>query len=58
MMSYAAYADIPRIELPTNILPMVALTGPWANSIPGKTEADVAYLRRWREKLKGGRAWI
>ena len=58
MMSYADYADIPRIELPTNILPMVALTGPWANSIAGKTEADIAYLRRWREKLKGGRAWI
>ena len=58
MMSYSAYADIPRIDLPTNILPMVALTGPWANSQPGKIEADVAYLRRWREKLKGGRAWI
>lgn len=58
MMSYAAYADIPRIDLPTNILPMVALTGPWATAVAGKTEADVAYLRRWREKLKGGRAWI
>ena len=58
MMSYADYADIPRIDLPTNILPMVALTGPWAISVKGKTEADVAYLRRWREKLKGGRAWI
>ena len=58
MMSYSDYADIPRIELPTNILPMVALTGPWATAVAGKTDADVAYLRRWREKLKGGRAWI
>lgn len=58
MMSYSAYADIPRIELPTNILPMVALTGPWAHSIEGRTDADVKYLRRWRDKLKGGRPWI
>lgn len=58
MMSYSDYADIPRIDLPTNIRPMVALTGPWAHAIPGRTEADVAYLRRWREKLKGGLTWI
>lgn len=58
MMSYSDYADIPRIDLPTNIVPMVALTGPWAHAIPGRTDADVAYLRRWREKLKGGRAWV
>ena len=58
MMSYSDYADIPRIELPTNIVPMVALTGPWAHSIEGRTDDDVKYLKRWREKLKGGRPWI
>ena len=58
MMSYADYADIPRIDLPTNIRPMVALTGPWAHEIEGRTAKDVAYLRKWSEKLGGGKAWI
>ena len=59
MMSYADYADIPRIELPTNIRPMVALTGPWAHEIEGCTAKDVAYLRKWGVKLGGGRKpWV
>lgn len=59
LMSYADYADIPRIDLPTNIRPMVALTGPWAHAIPGRTEADVAYLKKWGEKLHGvAQPWV
>lgn len=59
LMSYADYADIPRIDLPTNIRPMVALTGPWAHAIAGRTAADVDYLKAWGAKLQGvAKPWV
>ena len=57
MMSYRPYGRIPDIDLPTNVLVMVAKRGPWGLVNPEKSAEDDAQIRAWTEKL-GHKVWI
>ena len=56
-MAYMPYARIPDIEIPDNVLVMVAHTGPWNTTSPAELEKEIADYRAWGEKT-GGKVWI
>jgi len=56
-MSYGAYRAVPDVDLPTNILVMVAVTGPWNVHNPTQHGEALARIRAWDEKT-GRRVWL
>ena len=56
-MSYSVYGDVPTVDIPDNVLVVLAAYGPWGERIPGYTEKTLDRVRAWREKL-GGRQLI
>ena len=56
-MAYHPYGNIPSVEIPSNVMVMVAKTGPWAAGVPGKLDQDNAEIRAWARKC-GHRVWI
>lgn len=55
-MAYAEYSRVPDFDLPTNVMVMVAKTGPFAIRKKEKTAQDNAEIRKWRAKTGG--VWI
>ena len=55
-MAYAQYSRPPAFDLPTNIMVMVAKTGPFSMRKPEQLAKDNAAIRAW--KAKTGRVWI
>ena len=55
-MAYAHYRQVPNVEIPDNMLVMVAQGGPWAEFTPRKAR-DLALLKKWHGKL-GARPYI
>ena len=55
-MAYSEYSRVPDFDLPTNVMVMVAKTGPFAVRKREKTAADNAEIRKW--KAKAGGVWI
>lgn len=55
-MAYATYARIPDFDLPTNIMVMVAKTGPFSIRKPEKLAEDNGQIRAWARKVGG--VWI
>ena len=55
-MSYAHYSPVPNVDIPDNLLVMLALRGPWADFTPAKAE-NMKLLKAWRRKL-GARPYI
>lgn len=56
-MSYTHCRDVPNLDLPTNILAMVAVSGPWNAHNPKQNGEDVARIRAWNCKT-GRRVWL
>jgi len=56
-MAYTPYGRVPAVEIPDNVLVMVARTGPWSVKDPKKMEQELADYRAWAEKT-GGKVWI
>jgi hypothetical protein len=56
-MSYTHCRDVPNLDLPTNILAMVAVSGPWNAHNPKQNGEDVARIRAWDCKT-GRRVWL
>ncbi|MBO5791183.1 MAG: DUF4838 domain-containing protein [Lentisphaeria bacterium] len=56
-MSYAHYAPVPEIEIPDNMLVMLALTGPWSDYTPHAKKEQMTRLKAWRKKL-GARPYV
>ena len=56
-MAYGGYSDVPDVDLPTNILVMVAVPGPWNVHNPGPHAADISKIRAWDRKT-GRRVWL
>ena len=54
-MAYHPYADVPKIDIPDNVLVMVAQQGPWARTDTGK-DPD-ALVKAWADKT-GGKVWL
>ena len=55
-MAYAQYSRPPTFDLPTNVMVMVAKTGPFTMRKPEQLAKDNAAIRAW--KAKTGRVWI
>ena len=56
-MSYAHYAPVPQVDIPDNMLVMLALTGPWSDFTPHAKKEQKARLLAWKKKL-GARPYI
>ena len=54
-MAYHPYNRIPSIDIPTNLMVMVARYGPWSSG--AKLERENAGVRAWAEKC-GHRVWL
>ena len=54
-MAYNPYRRIPDFDIPTNVLVMVAATGPWARGEKRRSQKDM--IRGWAEKL-GRPVWV
>ena len=55
-MAYMPYARVPDVEIPDNVLVMVAHTGPWNTTSPAELENEMSDYRAWGEKT-GGKVW-
>lgn len=56
-MSYAHYAPVPEVEIPDNMLVMLALTGAWSDLTPHAKKVQMDRLKAWRKKL-GARPYL
>jgi hypothetical protein len=56
-MAYSPYRKVPEIDIPSNVLVMVAVSGPWTIRKPVPLEAGLRNIREWVEKL-GRPVWI
>ena len=49
-MAYSHYRQVPDVDIPDNMLVMLAQLGPWADLTPNKIE-QLKLLKQWHEKL-------
>ena len=56
-MAYGSYRGVPDFSLPTNVMVMVAEEGPWATARQAEWDREVAELKAWSAKVKGG-VWM
>ena len=56
-MAYPPYRRIPDVDIPSNVLVMVAERGPWSKSDPKGMVRDNAEIQGWTKKL-GRPVWI
>ena len=51
-MAYSPYGDVPDVDIPTNVLVMVASRGPWNKGDPEALKKEIARIRSWVDKLR------
>ena len=56
-MSYSPYRELPNVDLPTNVIAMVAVSGPWGVHNPDVHGKALARIKAWVDKL-GHRVWL
>lgn len=56
-MAYGSYRGLPDLELPDNIIVMVAVRGQWSMVDPKQLELENATIRGWDEKT-GRKVWL
>jgi hypothetical protein len=57
MMGYRPYRRVPKIDIPDNVLVMVAETGPWEMNDSERHANNNAEIKAWSEKL-GHKVWL
>ncbi len=55
-MAYEWYSRVPDFDIPTNVMVMVAKTGPFSVRKPDLLARDNAVIRQWKKKV--GSVWI
>ena len=50
VMAYESYRKIPPVDIPSNVIVMLALTGPW-KELSAARDADYQLLKDWNKKL-------
>ena len=55
-MAYEWYSRVPDFDIPTNVMVMVAKTGPYSMRKPDMLARDNAVIRQWKKKV--GNVWI
>ena len=56
-MAYGSYRGVPAIDLPDNIMVMVAVRGQWSMVAPKQLEHENGQIRAWDEKT-GRKVWL
>ena len=56
-MAYWPYNGIPKVEIPENVLVMVAEHGPFSVGKP-KLNEEYEHVRAWTSKLNGRKVWL
>ena len=56
-MAYHFYREVPKTELPDNVLVQVATAGPWASNSKAMDSKDRELLKAWNRKL-GKKVWL
>ena len=51
VMAYGSYKPIPTMDLPSNMIVHLALTGPWKECNIGPQARDMELLKAWQKKL-------
>ena len=58
-MAYTSYKGIPKtVDIPGNVLVMLAQRGPWTMHEPRTFKSDFAELKAWVEKMHGHKLWM
>lgn len=55
-MAYQPYANIPKVDIPDNVLVMVAEGGPWSKMNPTELQKQYDHVRAWAKKT-GSKVW-
>ena len=50
-MAYAQYRRVPDVEIPDNLLIMLAMRGPWNELTPDVRDAEIDLLKAWNKKI-------
>ena len=56
-MAYSPYRALPSCDLPTNVLVMVAVNGPWTEGDRERRDVEDGIVRAWTGKAPG-RVWL
>lgn len=56
-MAYESYSLVPDCEIPSNLMVMLAMRGPWNEKAPAVVKKDMELLKRWNKKLNA-RPWV
>jgi hypothetical protein len=56
-MAYWPYNGIPKVEIPENVLVMVAKHGPFSTGKP-QLQSEYELIRDWTRKLNGRKVWL
>ena len=56
-MAYHPYSDVPKIDIPDNVLVMVAQPGPWARTKRADGKDPDELVKAWAAKT-GGKVWL
>lgn len=49
-MAYGAYRGVPDVDVPDNVLVIVAQNGPWSCTDPAKLDEEIGVFKAWSEK--------
>ena len=56
-MAYGQYRYVPDVNIPDNLLVMLATKGPWNEGNPSVRDSEMALLKSWTEKLDS-KIWL
>lgn len=56
-MAYGQYRYVPDVDIPDNLLVMLATKGPWNEGNPAVRDSEIALMKKWSEKLDS-KIWL
>lgn len=57
-MGYNSYREVPKVDLPDNVIVQLAFNGPYHISEKSKIDYEHDLIRRWNKKLNGRKIWL
>ena len=57
-MGYNSYREVPKVDLPDNVIVQLAFNGPYHISEKSKIAYEHDLIRRWNKKLDGRKIWL
>jgi hypothetical protein len=57
-MAYGVMRPVPEVDIPDNVLVMVALPGPWREPDAELQRADDELIRAWNKKVAPNKVWL